>query len=274
MGSLYVVGVPAGHPNDLTRRALRILKDVDLIVADDIGAVQGLLAHYDIAAPSMVAEEDAALATLAEGDVALVSSGWSPGLGGLGRRLIGAAVRGGFAVVSVPGAALPVTALVISGFPADSFVCLSELPEQRSGRRAVLAFLASDHRTLVVLERRPRLPAVLADLHMVLGDRSLVVVAASEQGTEVIWRGALGEAPVELGQESLPSYCALVIAGVREQPARWEEERLRAKIESLREQGLGAKEIGQQLAVESGWLRREIYRMAAETSRRRGSQSG
>ncbi len=267
MGSLYVIGAPAGHHRDLTRRALRILREVALIVAQDAGAVQGLLAQHDIETPLLAAEVDAVLNAMIEGDVAYLCPGWSAGLDALGRSLIGAAISYSYTVVPVPGPTLPLTALVISGFPADSFIHLGELPQQNSARLALLDSVASARRTIVVEVLPSQLVTVLTDLHIALGDRPMVLVVASEQGTEVIWRGTLGEVDAPPGPEGLWRGCALVIAGMHEPPSRWAEEHLRAEIERWRSQGLGTKEISQALAAESGWLRREIYRLVVQMDR-------
>ncbi len=266
VGTLYVVGAPAGDLDDLTHRALRILGEVALVVADDVGHARQLLTHWDIATPLVSAGGDAPLDALETADVALLSAGWSPGPSGPGYRLVCAALERGVAVVPIPGPTVPITALVVSGLPADSFVYLGGLPRQSSACRDLLASVADERRTLVVVEARDHISAALTDLHRVLGDRPLVVAAASEEGTEVLWRGSLGKVPGLLAARAEPGPYALVIGGASGKRIRWGEDRLRAEVETRLAQGLGAKEIGQQLAVESGWLRREIYRLAVEVA--------
>jgi 16S rRNA (cytidine1402-2'-O)-methyltransferase len=258
-GTLYVVGAPAGDANDLTRRAARILGEVALVVADDEGHAQRLLAYHNIATPLISAGRVAALDALETGDLALLSPGWSPGPAGAGYQLVCSAIERGLSVVSIPGPSLPLTALVISGLPADSFVYLGELPLRQPARNDLLASLAAERRTL-------------------------------EKGTEVIWRGTLGESPfgtkvpnTDDGESSLtrehwaqsldpplgqraPGPLALVVGGAREQAVRWDEARLQAEIHALRQQGLGTNKIGRQLAAESGWPRRDIYRLAVKTT--------
>lgn len=290
MGTLYVVGTPVGDVHDLTRRAARVLAQVPLIVTPNERRAQCLLDRHNIPTDLVSAGSAAALDALAAGDLALLTPGWSPGLATPGDQLIAAAIERGFPVVSCPGPALSLTALVISGLPADSFVHLGELPRQQPARNDLLASLAAEHRTLVVIIPPQDLPTTLQDLHAILGQRPLVVVSASEGRTGVAWRGTLGEYPIGAqtlaagaggpsltgghsaeSPEPLPDQqtsgrVVLVIGGARGQDVRWEEERLRAEVHALRQQGLSASQIGRQLAAASGWPRRDIYRLAVVTA--------
>jgi 16S rRNA (cytidine1402-2'-O)-methyltransferase len=263
VGTLYVVGAPAGAPGDLSRRAQRILGQVVLVVAEEVGPAQRLLAHYDIATPVAPLLGGSPLQALDTGDVALLNVGWEPGPSRQGRRLVRAAIEQGFPVAPIPGPALPLTALVVSGLPADSFVYLGQLPEHHADCRVLLSSLVSEPRTLLVAGSPDRLAANLADLTM-LGDRRCVLVTASETGMEVVWRGALGQSLQQVGGDPMPGPCMLVIGGASEQAIRWGKERLLAEVRALLTQGLLAKEIGRRLATESGWPRREIYRLTLE----------
>jgi 16S rRNA (cytidine1402-2'-O)-methyltransferase len=313
VNSLYVVGAAAGDPGDLTRRALRILREVTLVVADDasgrqpIGRAQRLMTYLDITTPLATSGGEAPLAALEKGDVAYLCPDWLLGLPAAGSRLVRAAIERGHLVVSIPGPALPITALVISGLPADSFVYLGELPRHDPARRELLASVAGERRTLLVVEQPDHLVPMLADLQASLGDRPVVIVAVRgvagfaseaelvrEGGAHVIWRGSLGQVPGDLGKELVPGREAmverdlgvhegqpelwdrplplvLIVGGAREPASspsstrgRWDESRLRTEIWACREQGLGAREIVRLLTGESGWPRREIYRLAVE----------
>lgn len=266
VGTLYVVGAPAAVPGDLSRRAQRILDQVTLVVAEEVSPAQHLLAHYSIATPVASLRGHSPLQALDTGDVALLVVGWGPGLSELGHRLVCAAIEQGFSIAPVPGPVLPLTALVVSGLPADSFVYLGQLPEHSADCRALLSTLISEPRTLVVVGSPDRLVANLADLTM-LGERRCVLVTASEIGTEVVWRGALEPGLQQVGGDSRPGPYALVIGGASEQAIRWDEQRLLVEIRTLLTEGLLAKEIGRQLATESGWSRRQIYRLAVEVAR-------
>jgi 16S rRNA (cytidine1402-2'-O)-methyltransferase len=263
VGILYIVGAPAGDLHDITHRALRILGEVGLVVADDVDHAQRLMAHHGLDTPLLAStRSDLPLSALDDGDVAVLSEGRSPVLTAASNWLVLAAIERGFAVVPIPGPSLPLTALVVSGLPADSFVYLGELPSEPASRRDLLTSVAGERRTLVALASSDARPGLWADLLGVLGDRPLVLVMASEGATRVAWRGALGEAAEEApGQPGSGPY-ALVIGGARELAERWDEERLRAEVRQRLGQGLSAREIGRELAGESGWPRRAIYRLA------------
>jgi 16S rRNA (cytidine1402-2'-O)-methyltransferase len=254
--------------DDVTLRALRTLGDVSIIVAADVDRARRLLDSYDITTRLVaVAGVEDALGALEAGDIALVLEGQVLGPSGFHLALVQAAIERGFPVVPVPGPAFPVTALVVSGLPADSFVYLGELPRQAAVRRDLWASVATEHRTLVALESPDRLDDCLPDLCDVLGDRPLVVVRASERGTEIVWRGDADEAVTCQVSFSGDEPCVLVIGGALDEPPPWDEDRLRAEIRGCLEQGLRVKETSQRLAAESGWRRREIYRLATEISR-------
>jgi len=261
VGTLYVVSAPAGDPDDLTRRALRILEQVELIVAGDEGGARQLLGHYAIATPLVPAAAGAHLEALAAGDVALLCSGISPAPSASDCDLIRGALDGGYPVVPVPGPSLPITALVVSGLPADSFFYLGELPQEPAGRRELLATIRAEHRSIVALAPRALLPAALADLYSTLGDRPLAVVASLARGAELVWRGRVGEAGGELAGMAWPGPCVLILGGAPEETGRWDEDRVCLEIQNLQGAGLRAKEISRQLAASSGWSGREIYRL-------------
>jgi 16S rRNA (cytidine1402-2'-O)-methyltransferase len=263
MGTLYIVGAPVGAPEDITPRARRLLGEVVLVVADDVDHAQRLLAGHGLDTPLLPSTNaDLPLKALDGGDVAVLFEGWSPGPTGPSFQLVRTAIEQGFAVVPIPGPCLPLTALVVSGLPADSFVFLGQLPPQSASRRDLIAGVAGERRTLVALESPHALPELLADLSGAFGDRPLVVVTASGGATGVAWRGTLGDAPEEALVEPSLEPCVLVIGGAREPAERWDEERLRAEVQRCLEQGLSAREIGRALASESGWPRRAIYRLA------------
>lgn len=274
MGTLYVVGVPPGDPDDTTLRALRVLREVALVVAGGPPHCRHLLARYDIGMPFVDLSEGApsysverVVAALGTGDVALLWTGWSPVPSNSSHQLICAAIERDFPVVPIPGPTLPLTALVISGLPADGFVFLDQLPSEPAARHELLASVADERRSLVALESPSRLSDTVSCLEEALGDRPLTVVATSDQGPGDIWRGTVGGAAIKLPEGRFGCLCALVIGGAQEGVICWDEDRLRAEIQACLDQGLGAKETSQQLAGESGWPRRQIYHLAVEAIR-------
>lgn len=274
VGTLYVVSAPTGDPGDLTRRALRILKESTLVVAEDEGNARQLLDQYGLGTPLALAAVDAHLKALAEGDVSLLCSGLNPAPLGAGYQLVRRALEQGHPVVPVPGANLPITALVISGLPADSFLYLGELPRDPVDRRDLFLAVRAEQRSMVALAPPALLPAALADLHGTLGDRALALVSSSARGAELVWRGRCAEASAGLAGRALPGAHILVIGGAPDEVVHWDEDRLSAEIQRQQAAGLGAKEISQQLARDSGWSRREIYRLTIGLARSSRSQGG
>jgi 16S rRNA (cytidine1402-2'-O)-methyltransferase len=268
MGTLYIVGAPATGPEDLTIRARRILGNVELVLAGNLQEAHLFLANCAISTPlAPAARHDLALEALAAGDVALLVPGGSPVPGLVERRLVTTALAAGFAVVTVPGPVAPLTALVLSGLPADSFVYLGSLPGEAGARRSLLAFLASEARTLVLLAAAGELPGLLSLLHSAWGDRPLVLWPSPGTAGQDIWRGSLEEGTgaaeaLEAGQEWV-----VVAGGASEEGGLpWDEERLRAEIRAFLGRGMGLGQLSRELAGPSGWPRRDVYRLAVEES--------
>ena len=271
MGTLHIVGAPAGAPDDITLRALRTLSEVALVAADPAAFAQRLLVHHNLDTPfAEAADTEIFLAKLRTDDVALLIPGWSLAPSGPSYRLIRAAIEHGFPVVPVPGPSLPLSALVSSGLPTDSFVYLGTLPEEHEARRDLLASVAAERRTLVVMVWPGSLPSTLAELHEICGDRPLMVLCTSGEEGPVTWRDTTGDAaswalvPPPQDLSMLPGPCVLVVGGSQAGTVRWQEDQLEAEIQARLKQGLGTKELSRQLALESGWPRREIYRLAVE----------
>ncbi len=188
MGTLYVVGTPVGNLEDISPRALSILRAVSLVASENPQRTQRLLARYDIQVPMMRYTDayerkkqgrlEAVLAAVETGDVALVSEAGMPGLADPGYELLAVALERGVTVVPVPGPTALAAALSVAGVPAGRFVFLGFLPRRGAARRALLLSAAARPLALVAYEAPHRLLDTLADLQGVVGER--VVVAASE----------------------------------------------------------------------------------------------
>ena len=220
MGTLYLVGTPIGNLEDITLRALRILKEVALIAAEDTRRARLLAQRYEIEGPitsyfegNKLAKLEAVLRALDAGDVALISEAGMPGLSDPGYELVRAAIERGYPVVPVPGPSAPVTALVVSGLPSDSFLYLGFLPRRQPERRRLLAGVAQERRTLVAFEVRHRLRRSLADVEAVLGDRPLAVCRELTKLYEEVWRGTVREARDHVDEVEPRGEFTLVIGG-------------------------------------------------------------
>jgi 16S rRNA (cytidine1402-2'-O)-methyltransferase len=266
MGILYLVGTPIGNLEDITLRALRILNEAALIAAEDTRRARILAQRYEIDTPitsyfegNKLTKLETVLAALETGDVALISEAGMPGLSDPGYELIRAAVERGYPVTSVPGPSAPVTALVVSGLPSDSFVYLGFLPRRRNERRRALAEVARERWTLVVFETPHRLRATLADIEAVLGDRPLAVCRELTKLHEEVWRGTVAGARAHFDQVAPRGEFTLVIGGLLEGDERWETERVRAALDELLAQGVRRSVAARRIASVSGWSRSEVY---------------
>jgi 16S rRNA (cytidine1402-2'-O)-methyltransferase len=277
MGTLYLVATPLGNLEDITLRALRTLREVRVIAAEDTRHTRKLLTHFEIATPTISYHEHSGpvgitlvLAALAEGDVALVSDAGTPAISDPGAELVRAAHTAGYPVVPIPGAAAVITALIASGLPTGEFTFLGFLPRRMQERRGLLATVKEAPRTLVLYEAPHRLRACLDDLLAVLGDRDACIAREMTKLHEQWLRGTLSHlrAHYEGNAEPRGEY-TLVIAGVVEQQrSRGEvspEERESAAQERLRvllDSGYGTRDAAAQVAHELAMPRREVYRLA------------
>ena len=201
MGTLYVVGTPIGNLEDITLRAIRVLREVDLIAAEDTRVTRTLLKAHDIATPLVSFHEFSGPARvrqlvdrLASEDVALVSDAGMPGLSDPGFPLIRAAIESGVTVVPIPGPSAILTALVGSGLPMHAFAYHGFLPRKSGERKRFLASLADATITQVVFESPHRLVAALRDVVEVLGpDRPLAVGRELTKKFEELVRGPASE---------------------------------------------------------------------------------
>lgn len=272
MGALYLVGTPIGNLEDITLRALRILGEVKLIAAEDTRRARILTQRYEIETPvtsyfegNKLAKLETVLSALDAGDVALISEAGMPGLSDPGYELVCAAIERGYLVVPVPGPSAPVTALVVSGLPSDSFLYLGFLPRRGSERRKLLAEVADERRALILFEAPHRLRKSLADFEAVLGDRPLAVCREMTKLHEEIWRGSVAEARTYFDEIEPRGEFTLVIGGAPEgEREHWDKDRVRAALDDLLAQGVRRSVAARRVAIASGWGRREVYKLGLE----------
>ncbi|MFO7774005.1 MAG: 16S rRNA (cytidine(1402)-2'-O)-methyltransferase [Dehalococcoidia bacterium] len=201
MPALYVVATPIGNLEDISLRALRLLREVKLIAAEDTRTTRRLLNAYDIKTPLTSYHEhskrvklDYLVGYLEKEDLALVSEAGMPGLSDPGYELIVAAIGRGIPVVPIPGASAVITALVVSGLPTDQFLYLGFLPRRQGQRQRLFTSLVDEPRTMVAFETRHRLCVALIDIEEILGDRRLSVCRELTKVHEEIFRGRVSQA--------------------------------------------------------------------------------
>lgn len=279
VGTLYLVATPIGNLEDITLRALRVLREAPLIAAEDTRHTRKLLAHFGISTPTISyhqhspqARREQVLATLAAGDVALVTDAGTPALSDPGQELVRGALAAGYPVVPLPGPAAAISALVASGLPTDAFTFLGFLPRKSAARRAVLERFRTTPETLVLYEAPHRLSATLADLRGVLGDREIAVARELTKLHEEWLRGPVSRIEEHYAGEAEPrGEYTLVVAGAapgseRAAPAAGSDvaraEAARERLRVLLAEGLGTREAAARVARELGLTRREVYRLA------------
>jgi len=277
MGTLYLVATPIGNLEDISARALRTLRDVHLIAAEDTRQTRKLLAHFEIHTrmtsyyeQNKLSKLEAVLAALTEGDVALVSDAGTPGLNDPGFELVRAVLEAGHRVSPIPGPSAPIAALVASGLPTDAYLYLGYLPRKSSERRTFLKRVADLPYTLICLETPHRLIASLTDLESMLGDRPAALARELTKLHEEIFRGSLSAAKAHFTTNVPRGEFTLVIAGRQTtDDGTWTEEELLASIRQGLARGEAPSQLAARLAEVSGWKRREIYSLINVTGKER-----
>jgi 16S rRNA (cytidine1402-2'-O)-methyltransferase len=265
MPSLYIVATPIGNLEDISLRALRILREVKLIAAEDTRRTKQLLSAYDIKTPATSYHErnkwtklDYILNRLSDGDVALVSDAGTPGISDPGYELIVACAQRGIPVVPIPGASVVITALAVSGLDSGKFIYLGFLPHKATARRHLLQSVAGEYATIVVLETPHRLLAALNDMLPVLGDRRVAVCRELTKVHEEVFRGKISQA---IGHFTEPrGEFTLVIEGKKGEEKPQLTEAIEKQLQDMRRSGMGAKQAVARVAEETGLSRKELYR--------------
>lgn len=279
MGTLYLVATPIGNLEDITFRAVRILKEVSLIAAEDTRHTHKLLAHYHITTPSISYHEhnkigrlDDILTALLEGDVALVSDAGTPALNDPGYELVKAALQAGHTISPIPGPSAPLAALVSSGLPTDAFLYLGYLPRRQTERRKALADITDMPYTLIFLETPHRLVSSLSDLLETLGDRPICLARELTKLHEEIWRGSLSQALAYFQNQPPRGEFTLVIGEKPTAEKHFSDDEIRqAIIDGLR-LATPPAHLAAQLAAQSGWPRRKLYTLITSLQTQQGQQ--
>jgi 16S rRNA (cytidine1402-2'-O)-methyltransferase len=220
-GTLYIVSTPIGNLEDITLRALRILKEVDLIAAEDTRHTGLLLNHFGIRKPltsyfegNELKKKEFILSRLEQGDrIALVSDAGTPGISDPGFRLIQTAIEKQIPVVPIPGPSAVITALSVSGLPTDSFFFKGFLPHKTKKRRDLLKQLEDVKETLIFYESPHRLNQTISDILETLGDREIVLTRELTKTFEEILRGKASEIQNWIKEKKLKGEITLVISG-------------------------------------------------------------
>lgn len=271
-GTLYIVATPIGNLEDITIRAIRVLKEVRLIAAEDTRRTRILLDKYQIPTPltslhdhNERGKSGLILVKLQRGeDVAYVSDAGTPGISDPGFILVKEATARGIRVAPVPGSSALIAALSVSGLPMDSFVFLGFLPARSIRRRGLLASLKQEKRTLVFYESPRRLLSCLHDIDELFGEREVVVSREMTKIYEEFLRGPAGRLLTDLGEVQIRGEVTLIVAGCSGGAPEYSDAELLSYNEQVRREegeGLSLRDMADRIARETGVSRRRIYRL-------------
>jgi 16S rRNA (cytidine1402-2'-O)-methyltransferase len=268
-GVLYLVATPIGNLEDITLRALRVLREADQIAAEDTRHTQKLLTHYEISRPLVsyhehneVTRAPELIVALEQGaKIALVSDAGMPLVSDPGHRLVALCVRHHIPVVPVPGPSASLTALAASGLPNEEFLFVGFLPQRSGERRRALERLRIEDRTLILYEAPHRIADCVADAREILGDRPACLARELTKVHEEFRRGKLSEIEDTLRERPAKGEITLLIgAGEAAAGGVDSSQGLAERVEELMRQAkLDRKEALKLAAKERGLTRREAY---------------
>jgi 16S rRNA (cytidine1402-2'-O)-methyltransferase len=267
LGTLYIVATPIGNLDDLSPRAVRILREVNLIAAEDTRHSRRLLTHFEIKTPTVSyhehnqrARRELLLAALECGDVALITDAGTPGVSDPGADLVAAVLEAGYRVSPIPGASALAAAVSASGLIDGPFLTLGFLPRERGERVRLVARAATAGFPLVLFESARRLGPTLQELVEILGDRRAVILRELTKIHEEVRAGALRELRHWTEDANLRGEITLVIAAAAGTAAS--DHDVEAVVRTLRQSGLSASQAAREAASITGLPRSELYKLA------------
>ncbi|HIY03107.1 MAG TPA: 16S rRNA (cytidine(1402)-2'-O)-methyltransferase [Candidatus Blautia faecipullorum] len=274
-GTLYLCATPIGNLEDITLRVLRILKEVDLIAAEDTRNSIKLLNHFEIRTPmtsyheyNKIEKAYSLIEKLQSGqNVALITDAGTPGISDPGEELVRMCYEAGIEVTSLPGPAACVTALTLSGLPTRRFAFEAFLPMEKKERREVLEELVKETRTIILYEAPHKLTRTLKDLRDVLGNRRITLCRELTKKHETAFRTTIEELLAYYEDQKPLGECVLVIEGRsrqelrEEEEASWETISVEEHMELYEKEGMSRKDAMKQVAKDRGVSKREIYQM-------------
>lgn len=272
-GILYLCATPIGNLEDMTWRAVRVLKEVDLIAAEDTRNSIKLLNHFEIKTPMTSYHEfnkyDKArviVAKLQEGqNIALITDAGTPGISDPGEELVRQCQEAGITVTSLPGACACVNALILSGLPTRRFCFEAFLPTEKKERVQILEELKTETRTSVLYEAPHRLVRTLQDLQNYLGNRRITICRELTKKHETVFQTTLEEAVAYYSEQEPKGECVIVMEGISfgeleaENRKQWETMEIPEHVEFYMNQGMDKKSAMKQTAADRGISKRDVY---------------
>jgi len=266
-GTLYVVATPIGNLADITLRALEILREADLIAAEDTRVTHNLLQRYDIHTPatpyhqhSLTRKARMLIEMLKAGkNIALVSDAGTPGISDPGHEIITLAIAENIPVVAIPGPSAIITALLVSGLSTRRFAFEGFPPRRSSERKTFLASLASDQRTMVFYESPHRLLSTLKDMLAVWGDRRIAVIREATKVFEEVHRGTIATAIERFTELAPRGEFTMVVSGLTEEPEETPVVDVEAALRKLLDEGLTQRDAVHAVSTMYTIPRKEVY---------------
>lgn len=268
MGKLYIVATPIGNLEDITLRALRVLKEVDLIAAEDTRQTLKLLNHYEINKPLISyhrhneeTKSEILIEKLRNGEnIALVSDAGTPGICDPGEEVIKKAIEDNIEVIPIPGACAMINALIVSGISTKEFEFLGFLPLNKKLRRQKLKEIENSSKTIIIYEAPHKMKTTLGDLKEILKDRKIVLARELTKIHEEFIRKSIDELLSEI--DTIKGEMILIIEGNKidtEECKNFDEISLEDHYKLYEEKGLNKKEIIKQIAKDRNVNKNEIY---------------
>lgn len=272
-GILYLCATPIGNLEDITLRVIRILKEVDLIAAEDTRQSIKLLNHFEIKTPmtsyheyNKVEKAKYLVEQLLKGqNIALVTDAGTPGISDPGEELVRQALEADIVVTSLPGACAAVTALTLSGLSTRRFCFEAFLPPDKKERQRILKELNNETRTIILYEAPHRLNKTLRELLNELGNRNITVIKELTKKHETIWQTTLSEAADKFDTQEAKGEYVLVLQGKQvkeleeEKREQWETVTINSHMDIYLKQGLSKKEAMKAVAKDRGISKRDVY---------------
>ncbi len=266
MGTLYVVATPIGNLEDMSARAIRILREVTVIAAEDTRHSRRLLTHFAIRTPLLSYHEhnqrqrrDRFLEALSTGDVALITDAGTPAISDPGVDLVREALAAGFRVSPIPGPSALTAAISASGLVEGPFTSLGFLPRESGERKYTIARGAASGTPLVILESAQRLSRTLAELLKALGDRRAVILREMTKLHEEVKPGTLGTLAEWAAGSAPRGEVVIVVDGAAPRPAS--DDDIEAVIGAMRRSGLSVSQTAREAAAITGLSRSVVYEM-------------
>lgn len=272
MGSLYLVATPIGNLQDITFRAVEVLKTVDMIAAEDTRTTSNLLSHFDIHTRLTSYHEynketktSSLVDYLADHDLAIVSDAGTPALNDPGYEIVKEAVARGIRVIPIPGPSAPLTALTASGLPTDQFLFIGYLPRKHTERLKLLHEIESHPYTLVMLETPHRLVDALVDLRQALGNRKIVMARELTKKFEEFIRLDLEDADEYfLTHEPRGEFTIVVEGASNTDQVVWGQATVEDEVRRRMKEPYQSRILAKEVAALSGWNSKDVYTIIHE----------